>query len=65
MKGAMFIMILLAMLVGGYVVYQDIQAKQEEGSHEIEVFKKADQLGEKVNKSSQEQEERLKKILGE
>ena len=65
MKGFMMIMMLLAMLVTGYLVVQDMKAKKDMGTPSMEVFKKAGAAGEKVNQASEAQEDRLNKILGE
>lgn len=61
----MFIVMLLALLVTGYLLLQDMKARQEQGSSNIEVIEKANRLGEKVDKAGEDQERRLNKILGD
>lgn len=65
MKGIMLIVMLLALLVTGYLLLQDMKARQEQGSSNIEAIEKANRLGEKVDKAGEDQERRLNKILGD
>jgi len=59
----MLIVMLLALLVTGYLVLQDLKARQEQGSVNIEAIEKANRLGEKVDRAGEAQEKRLNKIL--
>jgi hypothetical protein len=65
MKGFILVSMLLAMMVTAYLVLQDMKAKKDMGTPSMEVFKKADGVGEKVDQAGKAQEDRLKKILGE
>ena len=65
MKGIMLIVMLLALLVTGYLVLQDLKARQEQGSVNIEVIDKANRPGEKVDRAAEAQENRLNKILSD
>jgi hypothetical protein len=63
MRGAFFIVMLLALLVTGYLVVRDLKEKQEGGTAKIEAIERASRLGDTVNKASEAQEERMRKIL--
>ena len=65
MKGFILVSMLLAMMVTAYLVLQDMKAKKDMGAPSREVFKKAGDVGGKVNQASEAQEDRLNKILGE
>jgi hypothetical protein len=65
MKGFMIVIMLLAMLVTAYLVLQDLQAKKDMGAPSMEVFKRVDGAGEKVDQAGEAQKDRLNKILGE
>lgn len=65
MKGVMMIIMLLGLLVTGYLVVQDLRAKQEKGTAKIEAIEKASRVGEKVRQAGEDQEQRLRKIVGD
>ena len=65
MKGIMLIVMLLALLVTGYLVMQDMKSKQGGDTAAIEAIEKASRAGEKVDRASEAQEERIRKILGD
>lgn len=65
MKGVMLIVMLLALLVTGYLVLQDLKAKQEMGTANIEAIEKVDRVREKMKRTGEEQEKRLKSIVDE
>ena len=65
MKGVAIIIMLLGLLVTGYLVLQDLKAKQEGGSANIEAIERASRLEKKLQQAGESQERRLKDIVGE
>ena len=61
----MLIVMLLALLVTGYLVLQDLKAKQDQGTAGIEAIERANRVGKKVDRAAEEQEKRLNRILGD
>ena len=65
MKGVAMIIMLLGLLVAAYLVVQDLKAKQEQGTANIEAIERASRVGEKMQKAGEAQERRLRDIVGE
>jgi hypothetical protein len=65
MKGVAIIIMLLGLLVTGYLVLQDLKAKQGQGTVNIEVIEKANRVGKKLQQAGESQEKRLRDIVGE
>ncbi len=65
MKGIMFIVILMGLLVTGYLVLQDVNSKRDEGTAKIQAIEKADQVTKKVQASQEAAEKRLQGIVGD
>jgi hypothetical protein len=65
MKGVAMIIMLIGLLVGAYLVVQDLKAKQEQGTANIEAIEKASRVGKKMQQAGEAQEKRLRDIVGE
>jgi hypothetical protein len=65
MKGVAMIIMLLGLLVGAYLVVQDLKAKREHGTANIEAIERASQVGKKMHKAGEAQERRVRDIVGE
>jgi hypothetical protein len=65
MKGVAIIIMLLGLLVTGYLVLQDLKAKQGQGTVNIEAIEKANRVGKKLQQAGESQEKRLRDIVGE
>jgi hypothetical protein len=65
MKGAALIIMLLGLLLTGYLVLQDLKAKQDQGTANIEAIEKASKAGKKLQRAGENQEKRLREIVGE
>ena len=65
MKGIMFIVILIGMLVTGYLVLQDVNSKRNEGTGKIDAIERADEVSKKVKRSQEAAEKRLQDIVGD
>ena len=65
MKGIMFIVILIGMLVTGYLVLQDVNSKRNEGTGKIDAIERADEVSKKVQRSQEAAEKRLRDIVGD
>jgi hypothetical protein len=65
MKGVAMIIMLIGLLVGAYLVVQDLKAKQEQGTANIEAIEKASRVGKKMQQAGEAQERRLRDIVGE
>jgi len=65
MKGVAMIIMLIGLLVVAYLVVQDLKAKQEQGTANIEAIEKASRVGKKMQQAGEVQEKRLRDIVGE
>jgi len=65
MKGVAMIIMLIGLLVGAYLVVQDLKAKQEQGTANIEAIEKASRVGKKMQQAGEAQEKRLRDIVDE
>ena len=65
MKGVAIIIMLLGLLVTGYLVLQDLKARQGQGTVNIEAIEKANRVGKKLQQAGESQEKRLREIVGE
>jgi hypothetical protein len=65
MKGFWMIIMLLGLLAAGYLVIEDLKARQEGDAENRSVIEKTYQVEKKMDKASKAQEERLRNILGE
>jgi hypothetical protein len=65
MKGVAIIIMLLGLLVTGYLVLQDLKAKQNQGTASIEAVERASRVGKKLQQAGESQEKRLREIVGE
>jgi hypothetical protein len=65
MKGVAMIIMLLGLLVGAYLVVQDLRAKQEQGTANIEAIERTSRVGKKMQQAGDAQEKRLRDIVGE
>ena len=65
MKGIAMIIMLIGLLVVAYLVVQDLKAKQEQGTANIEAIEKASRVGKKMQQAGEVQEKRLRDIVGE
>jgi len=65
MKGVAMIIMLLGLLVTGYLVLQDLKAKQGKDTVNIEAIEKAGKVGNKLQKAGEAQERRLRGIVGD
>lgn len=65
MKGVAMIIMLIGLLVGAYLVVQDLKAKQEQGTANIEAIERASRVGKKMQQAGEAQEKRLRDIVGE
>jgi len=65
MKGVAMIIMLIGLLVVAYLVVQDLKAKQEQGTANIEAIEKASRVGKKMQQAGEAQEKRLRDIVDE
>ena len=63
MKGAVFIIMLLGLLITGYLVVQDMKARQKDDSVQIQAIDKAEQVRKKVNKAAEDKAGKLNDLL--
>ena len=65
MKGVAFILMLLGLLVTGYLVVQDLKAKREGGTANMEAVEKASQVDRRLQGAFEKQDRRVKDLVGE
>ena len=65
MKGIAAILMLIGLLAVSYLVVQDLKARKEQGTANIEAIEKASRTEKKVEKAYEAQQNRIKDLVGE